>query len=331
MLVNYKLYFVTTFLLVSALCYLQATTKRETTWEADRINGMYIDAWPEEDLHHIKYKHALENERYDVGVFGNSRAVMLQKSDVLVHENLSDVTFYNFSIPSTSFRNSLNLMESLSSRGKLPRLSIISFDNAVIQYADNGVEPLLLNRWGILLKEVLMYFVDQEISFHDFAYISWRHLLVEWRQFKKLFDFNLLLRRNGISDFDTGTYYRSDGSQILDLELSDENIKPITTPSNFVLLSYLDYDLKRVAQLKKDGAEIIIYESPIYPDIEAPTLRQIKNTRDKLYQACKKYEINCYASPNLEGNSGSNKWSDSSHAPAPILGGWLYSLISPYL
>jgi hypothetical protein len=65
------------------------------------------DRMPMIDLKEIKIRHALRVERFDVGLFGNSRIIQVSQADF----NYGNGRFFNFAIPGSSIRNSISMLD----------------------------------------------------------------------------------------------------------------------------------------------------------------------------------------------------------------------------
>ena len=117
---------------------------------------------PAEDICKIKLNHAYTSQTYDVAIFGNSRSLNISKVDI----DLGNQSFFNFSIPGQSFRNSIAIITELSKQKKLPKKIIISYDffelglpghNQIcfISFPDRIVN--ILGDFKYLLKKKLYY------------------------------------------------------------------------------------------------------------------------------------------------------------------------------
>ena len=74
---------------------------------------------------------ATPEDAYDVAIFGNSRAVMVGARHI---EAVHDRTFFNFAVGGTAFQQSVRSLEYLADQGKAPRIAVISYDNAELQF-----------------------------------------------------------------------------------------------------------------------------------------------------------------------------------------------------
>ncbi|MGB0553279.1 MAG: hypothetical protein ACPGQV_12025 [Alphaproteobacteria bacterium] len=93
---------------------------------------------------------ALENDRFNYALFGNSRSLMI--GDELL--GLPAGQYFNFSIAGQSFRNSVMPLEWLSENDRLPNTAIISIDHLGLELFGNGAVPTLYLRLRSLIRDL---------------------------------------------------------------------------------------------------------------------------------------------------------------------------------
>ncbi|CAN0592370.1 unnamed protein product, partial [Laminaria digitata] len=87
---------------------------------------------------------------HEVGVFGNSRSVQLTAADVGVTGS-----FFNYSVPGGSFRQSVNMMELLGRRSVLPKTVVISIDHFEMSFMSRAAFPSGWRRWVHAVEDTI--------------------------------------------------------------------------------------------------------------------------------------------------------------------------------
>ncbi|HWV55305.1 hypothetical protein [Pseudorhodoplanes sp.] len=85
----------------------------------------YLDALSADALTQLKLG---VRHTFDIGLFGNSRSIMVGSQELD-----TPCSFFNYSIPGTTFRTSVALLEALAAQNRAPNLAVISLDNLEIQ------------------------------------------------------------------------------------------------------------------------------------------------------------------------------------------------------
>jgi hypothetical protein len=297
------------------------------------VNGMpelrgRLDGLPTIDLTELKFQHALESPRYQLGLFGNSRAIQVGRDEL----RLSDETFFNFSIPGTSFRQSIVFLEALAAAGKAPRVALISFDNAALQYYANAEWPTLPLHWRQMWGDVWHGLSDQNISVRELLRVSLRHVWTDWNFVTRLFSMERLKARLNFSlaKNDGQVAYRSDGSRRETSQETRNVISELPTQPPAILPGYLSHDLKRLAALRHEGLKIIVYESPMAPgSYEADSV--IERTRAVIAKQCRLVALSCLTAPDFGERKEPPYWQNQDHAPAALLGPWLSKRLEEHL
>jgi hypothetical protein len=288
-----------------------------------------LDLLSEGDIAAVKAK--VEGPAVDVGIFGNSRSVQLTASDIGV-----SAPFFNYSVPGGSFRQSVNLIETLSRRSGLPNTVIISVDHFEMGFMGRAAFPSGWRRWLNAAEDVNWVARDAGPRLATQSLLD--HIKGEWSAFASTWNIaklqdrgRFLWRGPGEGGSSADSPWRGDGARILLVAANPDLSFAPKVP--FVLHeTYLKRDLKRAAELAhRDGARLIIYESPIDPASDAiyrpnptPPARRLREIF--LFQ-CGALELECYSSPQLGDPDGAARWSDCCHAPADVLGRFVASLL----
>ena len=286
-----------------------------------------LDTLPAADVINIKINHAIISPKAKVGLFGDSRSVQVSSKDI----GLKNGEFFNFAVPGTSFRQSSIYLEQLSKIGKVPEIALVNFDNFELQYFPNPTHPTAPMRWAYVWEDVS--FGAKHSTLVDTLKIVKRALIVEWEAIIRFFNYELIVGRLqfALSDNDPAMAeapFLTDGSR-----RQRSPSKKVVISNNFfanakpnILLDFMKRDLARLSGLE---ARVVVYESPIHPDLAKKLLKQPSQyahaTRKRFLKACKNFKIECYTGPVLE--KGNNLWVDNSHAPGPILGAYLAQIL----
>jgi len=281
------------------------------------------------------------NKAYDIAIFGNSRAVMVGAQHI---KAIQGRTFFNFAVGGTAFQQSVRSLEYLASHGKAPRVAIISYDNAELQFVG-------IPYWPAPIFELPRFFEDSVILLReDYGTLHQRikdlvkladHFSGQaWNHFELMWNFKNLLQRvdHFIAlwlDVDLGPFPNlRDGSRtqkIPNEQVNFEAFRPQTSmpraENRFLLIG-----LRRLARLAETHEiRIIIYESPLAPPLalkygSKPTEPAIE-TRRWLKRGCRNTILECYSAPIFKIEN-SNHWPDCCHAPADKLGAFISAIIN---
>ena len=278
-----------------------------------------------------KLRHAAQTPRYDIGVFGNSRALDINAADL---GSGSRCRFFNFALAGESLRGSAALLEQLAADGKAPRLAVVSVDNFELQTYAN---PMFLPAWPRWRQALADLAADAEMAWRERATMAWRVLYTENELAKRPFNIELLRTNLEIllgmvpatpTTSEAGRGYRADGSRT---QPAPPRAPPPELPlpqSRQVLGGYLAYDLARLARLRTRGTEIVVYESPIDPRSAARAPSALaRDSRARFAEACRAVGLDCHVAPaRLPDDDG--LWRDNNHAPATPLNRYVRGLIA---
>jgi len=295
----------------------------------------------EAELYAAKLAHGRAAPRHAVGLFGNSRAVMVSGADI----GSPPGAFFNFAVPGSSFRTSVALAEDLARAGKLPQTVLISLDHLEIQFDGNpntrGLGPWL----GRIRRDLSAGLVRADIGLRDTLRAVWRHVYVGYGGLTRYFNAEQLaigikwqFGETGLRGWWHGvprtepTGYRRDGSRALGNPTQPRNLTPLPRAAPAVLTSYMREDLRRLAALKRPGVRIIVYESPLAGASQERALQQpaphAAAQRAVLLGDCTRLGLECYGQAATAALARADGWYDTTHPPAKGLGGFLSALIA---
>ena len=288
-----------------------------------------------------KYHHALNGPPYAVGVFGNSRTVMLGHQDL----DLKAGDMFNFSVGGSSFMQTVALLEELAKAGKAPGVSIISLDNPEMQYFGYSYFPGPLRSVSKITEDARLLYARSDGSSHSI--INAIKILINTIHFtlaqtKELWSFDAAKRYfNYLYASGAGTKartnppeYKLDGSRWTKPVLVRHNLK--FTPEKRLtpmMNNYLENAIIRLSRLVHEyGLNIVVYESPIAPE-SARVYREAASpfaqaTKARMFAMCEKQGLDCRSAIVITAPEGGPYWSDCCHAPAGQLGNYIRTLVN---
>lgn len=300
---------------------------------------VYLSGLSFPGVYAAKEAHGLAAPRYEMGLFGNSRSLMVGAGDL----GVPDGAFFNFSVIGGSFRASILLLEQLAAAGRAPRLAIISFDHLELQEDNNPAVAGIGPRLRLAVDDVVVGLTSPRITRGEAGRMAWRHYYGAVRDLGRILNFRRLMLglhwRVGsllgaswrdVADEQIEPGYRRDGSIVL--PAMTQPVIDVSAPQPALyILGYLDSDLERLAALGRQGVRIVIYESLLDP-VNAGQVARHPNpaaeaARSRWLDACRRLALDCHpfaldAVPAVPG-----VWTDSSHPPAALLGRYLRQVI----
>ena len=332
---------VTTVLLLLAVGTVSVLPTQDPFLLATRSQQVNLDEFSSPTFAKMKVHHGFSHERYDVGLFGNSRSLDVGSQ----HLKLETCSYFNFSLSGESLRASVSLLEQLAMKGKAPRIALVSIDNFELQLYSNPFFPYTMERWQQGIADIRYGIFQESISFHELAKMVWRHIFTEWEIFKLSFDiarkrnvFSALFQ-NERSPFKLtralGNGYRGDGSRTQAVPEASTLSKHIFIPGSHQLLSgYLGYDLGRLKLLNNKGTTVLVYESPLDPTNTKIRLikpsPQAAKSRKNFFRSCSALGLSCFSALGKLA-IGNTPWRDSNHAPADALGEYINGLFGDHV
>ena len=282
------------------------------------------------------------NKAYEIAMFGNSRSIMVGAQHI---NAIQGRTFFNFSVGGTAFQQSVRSLEYLVSHGKAPRVAIISYDNAELQFVGVPYWPVAIFEVPRFIEDAAILLGEDYGTLHqrvkDLVKLAGYFFGQAWHHFELMWNFKSLLHR--IDHFiaiwlgvDLGPFPNlRDGSRIQkpsNEQVNFEAFRPQTSmpraENRFLLIG-----LRRLARLAKTHEiRIIIYESPLAPPLalkysSKPTEPAVE-TRRWIKRGCKNTILECYTAPIFKIEN-SKHWPDCCHAPADKLGAFISRIINP--
>ena len=269
---------------------------------------------------------------FDIGLFGNSRSVAVGRSEVPVQH----CTFFNYSVPGSSFRSSVAILEELSRQKRAPRTAIVSLDHLELRMM-GAPDHLPLT---LLMKSAVSDAVATARHPASAVRAIWRHLRAVWTKTRRLLSSRFLqasLRRKSAGIEQASGSYRTDGSRMEKQALAQPKIHPFPKNSGSSIDEVVFIrDLERLARLQSTGSgvtRIIIYESPVQsehgarfaekPSVSARRLRAVAR------EVCGRTGLECHLGGLIEQESFSGaSWADATHPPSSALGQWYAALLS---
>jgi hypothetical protein len=305
---------------VAALLWLRAVTLPTAVLE-DEQRRWALAALPSDEIAALKIRHAEEAPRYDIGLFGNSRILMLGADEL----NPGKRRVFNFAIGGQSVRQGLRLLEELHARHKMPAIAVISMDHVELGMpGGSAVFPGLPTRLFDAADDVQV--AGRQLG-NGAALLQFNNAVhTEGKEIALTFNHTFVRAKLAALAGMTGPAlnFRADGSQ-KEIVPATPDIQPLRPRAD--LYPHLENDFARFAAMRDAGARVLIYESPIAPSLggteDGDLSVNARNVRRRYKEACAKFRLECYGPPVLTARP----WFDPSHAPADQLAAWLNSKI----
>ncbi|MBV5325322.1 MAG: hypothetical protein J0626_08665, partial [Rhodospirillaceae bacterium] len=136
---------------------------------------LMLDQLSVEDLAALKLLHLERHPAYDILVLGNSRPLPLTESDL----GMAQGKMFNAALTGESLRSSVLLLERLAEIDRLPRIALISFDHAELNYYGNPQWPPVGLRWTQAIRDLWAGLTRPDIPLPDLARMAVRHAITE--------------------------------------------------------------------------------------------------------------------------------------------------------
>ncbi len=300
-----------------------------------------LEDYGESQIAEMKVRHAVGRDQpYDIGLFGNSRILSVGRQQL----DVDICTAFNFGLSGQSLRTSVTMLEHMAQKQALPRIAVISIDHFELQMYNNPLWMGWRERLSLLTDDMAVAFGNSDVSARNKIRILWRYIWTEKILFQRQFEFTFfrraLLQVLGLNDDpfpavrSNGPGYRLDGSvNSASREAREVSAMPRSTPqiNNVILRNDLER-LFRVAN--KSNVKLLIYESPIHPTSAAIFKRApspfAEVNRQTFLKACSDFNVVCSTTAQ-EIFWGTDGWSDASHPPPDVLGGWISTFLRPNL
>jgi len=288
-----------------------------------------------------KFHHALNHPPYAVGLFGNSRIVMVGHEDL----GMQAGEMFNFAVGGTSFLQSVSLLAELAKAGKAPDVSIISLDHPEMQFFGYSYWPEPLSKIMKIADDAKLFYArtnGDDRPTIDTLKIFKNSIEHAWARTKELWSFDVVRRYLNFLSVATGfaekqpgkVEYQSDGSTLAQPVLTRSLVefsanRALSKMSN----RYLENAIIRLSRLVSEyGLKVVVYESPIAPEIER-RLREAASsyaqaTQQRTFSMCVQEGLDCRAAPVIEPPKDGPFWRDCCHAPPGQLGRFVRTLIN---
>jgi hypothetical protein len=288
--------------------------------EQDRLS--VLDRLPADEVAAAKVRYALSQPRFDIGLFGNSRILMVGERELAG----ADLRIFNFAIGGQSLRQSILLLDHLDRHDKLPRRIVISVDHVELGMPGlDGVFPPAPERWR--LRAVEAGWILQHRGWRTMAVHLINSAAIEAEQFKLAFSHSYISSKSlALAGRRDGKLtYRSDGSRQESFASDTPDLRP--APRRADTYPLLEYDMSVLERLKAKDIDITLYESPLSPAIAASTESSLSEragqVRTRLHAECSRIGLRCLPPPIFDGTP----WPDRDHAPAAQLAPWLSATV----
>lgn len=266
----------------------------------------------------IKVRHALTQKSFHIGLFGNSRMLMVGAEAL----GQSSVDVFNFALSSESLDGSVMMVDNLSTLSRLPKIIVIGLDNLHLQRDNVPIWPSLKARLSHALDGIVESLKNSKAV--TSLRRSWRFVWGEKVRFDMVFDPTLV--RIGIARVLTvvpfkvaapgNLGYRSDGSQ--EALVRSATIEQHGRTSSRLDIANLNRNLKRLGTYVAEGHTVIIVETPLYPthqqalDVSEPDY--VLHARNEWHKTCLNMDLHCVDAPMIP-DALNALWFDSTHPP----------------
>lgn len=310
-------------ILVCLLFYLQRPSANDPFSHPERLTG--LSARPGIDVLAAKFAHGSLRQEIGAGLFGNSRSVSVGRA----HFSDSPPDFFNYSVPGTSFRTSVGLLEQLVARQRVPKVVFISLDHLAIDYFGPRISPTVEMRFGTFIDDMQRLLDGRDTIGKPTVKAIWRQVWQEWKFLEEAFNADVLKARLfGVSG-NPARQYLADGSfpprSGHEWRVSFPTVVPA---SGQVLMDVLLSDLRRLdAVARESGSTIIVYESPIHRQARVRT-DALDNARTMIARSCAGLMLTCILEPDQTMFDGDEAWPDANHPPPATLARFLEKIIA---
>ena len=334
---NFQSFLACLFLFDVGAVVLRGVPFAEDVFETGNADGLrQLADLPIHDLAALKRRHAGAVGRYDIGLFGNSRAVQVGADDI----GIDAERFFNFSVPGTTLRQSVELLELLVSDGTAPRVAIISVDNAALHFQSRLAYPGLIPRLPTAVAGYGGIWRSADGGWQLAVRAVIDDVRTGWGQIRHVYSFGQIYSRLSFMlprllpagrRFEVA--FRRDGSRPMPMPQTPPAAMALPPERPFVLAgAYLDQDLDRLADIQARGVVVLLYESPLYPDdalqAAAAAAPEGRRLREQFFARCRALGLDCRPAARLGRSGAPPFWPDCCHAPAALLGPYIAGLVA---
>lgn len=277
---------------------------------------------PGDEIAALKLWQAEKEPRYDIGLFGNSRILMVGADEL----GLGNRRVFNFAIGGQSIRQSIRLLEELRARGKAPAIAVVSMDYVELGLPGGlGVSPGPPWRW---LEEAADVWIAWKREGLRSAVVQIINIgSAEEQQMAITFNHFFVLSKLRALAGSAGppASFRPDGSQKEVIPAGPVTISPL--PRRADTYPQLESDFARLAAIRDAGTRVLVYESPVAPQLMSVNDRGLsanaRAVRYRFHEACARFQLECHGPPSLTAQA----WFNRDHPRAALLAAWLRPLI----
>ena len=264
----------------------------------------------------LKLRHADNRAPFHVGIFGNSRMLMISAL------GKSPEQAFNFALSSESLSGSVLLATRLQTMGRLPKTLVFGLDNLHLQRDNVPIWPPFWMRTTHAAKTVLSALTDG--AFVTAARRTWRFLWGEAVRFNSIFGPTLvqagakrMVRDTPLIPAAPGTGgYRRDGSQTHTTRAA--KVHTIDRTSSRLDLALFRRNLESLGAFATAGHKVIVIETPIYPEsqrrMNAEIPDYVQASRTVWQESCRALHLHCIDAP-IIADTPTDRWYDATHAP----------------
>lgn len=300
--------------------------------DGTRLNA--FGSLPDEDGLNVKLLHARNTPVYEIGLFGNSRALPVTSDDV----PLAHGAFFNFAVSGASIRTNVRFLERLAIVGKAPRIVFVQFDHPLAMHMPTGpwdTDPLA--RWRDGVEDLARAFVDPSIDRKAWLGLTDLAVIQEWERFTALFSIDRLRVALHYAWPATIAWpsrdqsYRADGSRPMEAPLPLQATRFVRDPA--LPLPNVDGLLARLATVARTaGIRVIVYESPLHPAARAHFAmhqpEHLARDREAFAAGCRRHDLECRIGLALPEASRAPYWESWEHPAGSVLGTWLGGVLA---
>lgn len=270
----------------------------------------------------MKLRHAQTRDAAPVGIFGNSRVLMLGHDDL----GFSNQRFFNFAISSESLSGSVLLANRLASQSLLPANVIVGIDHFYLQRDNVPIWPDFSERLKYNVNLIWHGLHTAGVPLATSAQRLWRALWGEPIRFKMAFDPQLLL--HGLTRLlhlpeelpaaEVGKGgYRPDGSRWQG-QTPAKDLGVIAPTNSKIDLGKLRQNLAALGKVVQQGHKVYVFETPLHPltahKLDVLETPYMKESRRIWHQECTKWRLICIDAPILD-SVPAIPWPNETHAP----------------
>lgn len=288
-----------------------------------------LDEAPPATIATLKLRHYRQMGPVAVGIFGNSRVLMLGHAAL----GLKQETFFNLALSSESFFGAIALIRKLENEATLPNTLVIGLDNFILQRNNSPFWPPLSERigetWRILGEEIQ----SPSMSARSVLRVLWRAYLIETIRFKMTVHPTLALAGAehllGIDTVEPASDetggYRRDGSHQMSSVRTPKIVAPLLSDAR-IDLRRLRAGLEYLGQLVQQGKTVYIFETPLHPDVLPvllpPRRSYVQDMKHLWHEDCRRLGLKCVDAP-LIADAVESPWADASHPPEKPWGAFI--------